>query len=195
VLGSNAARRKFLELMARYKDRFGIVIHSYCLMGTHPHVVCRSTLGQRAFSSFWKLVNQGFARWHNRQTGGRGQVVMERLGSPRIQPGGRHVIDVMQYGDMNPVRARLARRARDWAWSSHAHYAYGRPDPLLTDPPEYVALGRTRFERCRAYLRMFTRLALRRVDEWRRDFVRSPYIGDPSWVAGFEVGLEALPAG
>ncbi len=195
MLGSNAARRKFLELLARYKDRFGIVIHSYCLMGTHPHVVCRSTLGQHAFSTFWKLVNQGFARWHNLQTGGRGQVVMERLGSPRIQPGGRHVLDVMQYGDMNPVRARMARRARDWVWSSHAHYAFGRPDPLLTDPPEYLALGRTRFQRCKAYLRLFARQALRRVDEWRRDFVRSPFIGDSSWVVGLEAGLESLPAG
>ncbi len=195
VFDSDGARRKFLALLAKYKDRHGIVIHSYCLMGTHPHVVCRSTRGPGAFSAFWKVVNQCFARWYNRRTGGRGQVVMERLGSPRIQEGNHHVIAVMHYGDLNPVRAKLVRRARDWPWSSHAHFAYGRPDPLVTDPPEYVALGRTVAERCKAYLRLFMRNVGARLHEWRRAFTHEPFIGDPSWVDSQLGVLEGIPSG
>ena len=116
-------------------------------MSTHPHLVCRSTQGQPAFSAFWKVVNQCFARWSNRRTGGRGQVVMERLGSPRIQAGGRHELEVMLYGDLNPVRAGMVKRPRDWAWSSHGHYAFGAYDPLVSDSPAYLALGRSPGER------------------------------------------------
>ena len=195
VLGSDAARRKFLALLEKYKDRYGVVIHSYCLMGTHPHVICRSTHGQAAFSAFWKVVNQCFARWYNLRTKGRGQVVMERLGSPRVQDGGTHVIAVMHYGDLNPVRAKLVRRARDWPWSSHAHFAYGRPDPLVTDPPEYVALGRTVAERCRAYLKLLLRSVAALVNEWRREFTRVPFIGDPDWIESQLVRLEGAPSG
>jgi putative transposase len=195
VLESDAARHKFLGLLAKYKDRHGVIIHSYCLMGTHPHVVCRATRGQVAFSDFWKVVNQCFARWYNRRTGGRGQVVMDRLGSPRIQRGGRHVLEVMQYGDLNPVRARLVRKARDWPWSSHAHFAHGRPDPLVTDPPEYLALGRSRAARCMAYLRLFARNIVGRIRRRRADFTRSPFIGDRAWVVAQTDLLESLPAG
>src|SRR5689334_18159209 len=100
VLDSDDAREEFLALLRKYKEKFGIQIHSYCLMGTHPHVMCKATRGQNAFSNFWKVVNWKFARWYNRRTNGRGQVVMERLRSPPVQDG-RHQLEVMRYGDLN----------------------------------------------------------------------------------------------
>jgi putative transposase len=181
VLATDEARARFLALLAKYKAVHGIEILAYCLMGTHPHVVCRSPRGQEAFSAFWKVVNQCFARWSNRQTGRCGQVVMERLGSPRVQPGGPHELAVLCYGDMNPVRAGIARRPRDWPWSSHRHYALGEPNPLITDSPAYLALGRTWLGRRLAYLRLF---APRRVAPYRarRPDLRGPaFIGDLSW--------------
>jgi putative transposase len=195
VLASDEARRKFLGLLAKYKDRYGIEIRSYCLMSTHPHLVCRSTKGQPAFSAFWKVVNQCFARWSNLRTGGRGQVVMERLGSPRIQHGGRRELEVMLYGDLNPVRAGMVRRPRDWPWSSHGHYALGLADPLVSDSPAYVALGRSPGERMAAYLRLFTRSIARRVCRHRPDLVRRPFFGSAGWMAAALAGAEGLPSG
>lgn len=182
VLDSDEARKKFLSLLARYKDRHGIEVLAYCLMGTHPHVVVRAASGQEEFSRFWKVVNQCFARWTNRRTSGRGQVVMERLRSPRIRSGGTHPLIVMRYGDMNPVRAGLVRSPKDWRWSSHRHYAYGEPDALITDAPEYLDLGRTPAQRRRAYLHLFAErlvVALTR----QPDLVIGPFIGDEPWVS------------
>jgi putative transposase len=181
VLDSDDARAKFLALVRKYKDKFGMEVHSYCLMGTHPHVVCRSINGQHAFSNFWKVVNWGFARWHNRRTKGRGQVVMERLRSPRIQDA-RHQLEVMRYGDLNPVRANLVRSAGHWRWSSHRHYAYGENDDLITDAPEYLALGRTAPERRKAYLHLFAEPLATPYLCRRSDLVDVPFIGDAAWV-------------
>src|SRR5512137_551069 len=195
VLDSDEARWKFLGLLAKYKDRHDIVIRSYCLMSTHPHVVCGSTRGQPAFSAFWKVVNQCFARWSNRRTGGRGQVVMERLGSPRIHPGGRHELEAIFYGDMNPVRAGIVRRPRDWPWSSHSHYALGTPDPLVADSPAYVALGRTTAERRIAYLRLLRGRVAQRLRRHRPDLVVRPFFGPPRWVLALLREIEGVPAG
>ncbi len=181
VLDSDAARQRFLALIRRYKEKFGIQILSYCLMGTHPHLMCKATKGQKAFSAFWKVVNWGFARWYNRRTKGRGQVVMERLRSPRIQDGQRQ-LEVMRYGDLNPVRAGLVRSAADWKWSSHRHYAYGEKDDLVTDAPEYTALGATAPQRRKAYLHLFARSLVETLLCRRRDLVELPFIGDPLWV-------------
>lgn len=187
VLDSDAARERFLALLGKYKDKYGIEVHSYCLMGTHPHVMCRATKGQKAFSDFWKVVNWGFARWYNRRTNGRGQVVMERLRSPRIQDA-RHQLEVMRYGDLNPVRANLVRSPGHWRWSSHRHYAYGEANDLVTDAPEYVELGRTPSERRKAYLHLFARPLLKPYLSRRADLVESAFIGDAQWVA---IRLEA----
>jgi putative transposase len=182
VLDTDEACELFLALVRKYKEKYGIEVLSYCLMGTHPHVVCRATKGQKAFSDFWKVVNWGFARWYNRRTKGRGQVVMERLRSPCIQDA-RHQLEVMRYGDLNPVRAKLVRSAGHWKWSSHRHYAYGEPNDLVTDAPEYLALGRTAPERRKAYLHLFAQPLLAPYLCRRVELVDVAFIGDASWVA------------
>jgi len=187
VLESDEARVHFRSLLRKYKEKYGILIQSYCLMGTHPHVMCLSTKGQEAFSSFWKQVNWGFARWYNRRTKGRGQVVMERLRSPRIQDG-QHQLVVMRYGDLNPVRAGLVVSPKDWKWSSYRHYAFGEPDDLITDAPEYLALGRNGVERREAYRHLFASPLDTELRYRRPDLVHGPFVGDRAWMT---VRLEA----
>lgn len=179
------ARHRFLELLSRHKAAHGIRIHSYCLMGTHPHVVCTATRGQHVWSAFWKVVNQRFARWYNRSQGKCGQVVMERLRSPRIQTnsGGRHMLMVMRYGDLNPVRAGLVGSPKDWPWSSYRHYAYGEANDLIDDAPAYLALGATAAQRRKAYQSLLALGRCRDVLQRRTDFVRGPFIGAGDWVA------------
>ena len=194
VLESDEARLVFLALLRKYKEKFGIEIHSYCLMGTHPHVMARANKGQQAFSAFWKLVNWGFARWYNRRTKGRGQVVMERLRSPRIQDS-RHELEVMRYGDLNPVRAGLVESPNHWPWSSFRHYAYGEPNDLITDAPEYLALGPSWVERRHAYLQLFSAKLIDSLHGRRPEFVRGPFIGDRAWVTGRLEALNLSPSG
>lgn len=181
VLATEAACEKFLGLIRKYREKFGIEIMAYCLMGSHPHVVCRSTRGQEDFSRFWQRVNWGFAVWHNRQTGGRGKVVMERMRSPRIQEG-RHRLVVMRYADLNPVRAALVDSPKDWKWSSYRHYAFGEPNDLITDAPEYLALGPTAPLRRKAYQLLFAAPRAELLVGRRRELVEAAFIGDEPWV-------------
>jgi putative transposase len=183
VFEQDGARQRYLELLAEYKDKHGIVIHSYCLMGTHPHVVCTASKGQEEFSRYWKVVNQRFARWYNTQRGRRGQVVMERLRSPRIQAQGRHQLAVMRYGDMNPVNAGLVRSPKDWPWSSYRHYAFGEPNPLIDDAAEYIALGSTGPQRRKAYQAFFAVPLATKLDDERKELVDASFIGDAAWIA------------
>jgi len=183
VLDSDEARRRFLELLAKYKKRHRVQIQSYCLMGTHPHVMCRAGGGQKEFSAFWKVVNQEFARWSNRQRGARGQVVMERMRSPQIQTG-VHQLTVMRYGDLNPVRAGLVRRPKDWAWSSYRHYAFGEKNELIDEAPEYLALGRTLPQRRKAYQQLFAEKLAEPLTSSRPELVVAPFVGSQRWVLG-----------
>ena len=184
VLEDDVAKRFFLDLVAKYAPRHGILVRSYCLMGTHPHVVVVATRGQEEFSRFWKVVNQLFARWYNgRQQSRRGQVVTQRMKSPLIQPGasGRHVLTVMRYGDLNPVRAGMVRAPKDYAWSSYRHYAFGESNELIDDEPEYLALGRTPAQRREAYRQLFARSLSETLRVRRPDIVEGAFYGDVDW--------------
>jgi putative transposase len=192
VLEAEGAREKFLELVAKYKEQHGIVIHSYCLMGSHPHVVCKATKGQKEFSKFWKVVNHRFAWWFNRRQERRGQVVMERMRSPRIQEGA-HLLTVMRYGDLNPVRAGLVKSPKDWPWSSFRHYAYGEPNPLIDDAPEYLALGKTAVARRKAYQALFAERLVAALQERRPDLVSAPFVGDECWMLTSMKAAGVLP--
>ncbi len=184
VLEDDDAKRLFLALLEKYAPRHGILVRSYCLMGTHPHVVVVATRGQEEFSRFWKVVNQVFARWYNqRQKSRRGQVVTQRMRSPLIQPdsNGRHILTVMRYGDLNPVRAGLVRSPKDYPWSSYRHYAFGEPNRLIDDEPEYHALGHTPEQRRLAYQHLFA-ASLSAVLRIRRpDIVEAAFYGDIDW--------------
>jgi putative transposase len=46
-----------------------------------------------------------------------------------------HLIAAARYVALNPVRARLARRARDWPWSSVRAHLNGRDDELVSVAP------------------------------------------------------------
>lgn len=180
VLATDEAKAFFLELLATHKDEHGIEIHSYAIMNTHPHVQLRSKHGQTAFSRFWRVVNYRFARWSNRRDGKRGQVVMDRLTSPQVQDG-QHQVAVMRYGDLNPVRAGLVKSPKDWRWSSYRHYAFGEKNDLITDAPEYLALGRSDAERQRAYIHLFSARPSAALRQRRWDLVSLPFIGQSDW--------------
>jgi putative transposase len=185
VFELETAKRVFLDLVRRYASRHGILVRSYCLMGTHPHLVVVATKGQTEFSRFWQIVNHLFARWYNRQQRPRrGQVVTQRMKSPMIQPGasGRHVLTVMRYGDLNPVRAGMVQSPKDYAWSSYRHYAFGEPNPLIDDEPEYLALGQTASERQLSYRHLFATPLASALRTRRPDIVDAAFYGDPGWI-------------
>ncbi|MFT3913730.1 MAG: transposase [Anaeromyxobacteraceae bacterium] len=187
------ARQKFYELLLKYKAEHRVRIHSYVLMGTHPHVVCLSEKGQEDFSMFWKKVNQAFAKWFNKQTKRRGQVVMERLESPRIQDE-RHALAVMRYVDRNPVQAKLVKTPKDWRYSSHRHYAYGEADPLVDDAPAYLALGDHPLKRRRAYLHLFAEPLEVKEEAADAAYVKKPFIGEKEWAERMKKAAAAARA-
>src|SRR6185369_13083140 len=60
-----------------------------------------------------------------------------------------------RYIELNPVRAGMVRRARDYPWSSYRAHALGGADALVADHPLYRALGRTAAERQAEYRALF----------------------------------------
>src|SRR5207248_198517 len=74
-------RTCFLRLLARYRDRFGVALYHYCLMGNHFHLVLRlpepgrlSPLVAGLLVAYWHHYRRRMQRQQARPApGGRGR--------------------------------------------------------------------------------------------------------------------------
>ena len=183
LLKDDWAKQFYYDLLLKYKDKHGIQFHSYQLMENHPHLTgTLSTLEE--FSAFFRVVNNLFARKYNQRKQRRGQVVMDRFKSPRIQDD-VYMLRAMAYGDLNGVRCGRDKLPEEAKWSSYAYYAYGKEDPLITPAVSYLALGETAEKRRRAYRGMVQEL----IKQDKINISNTCFIGDPDWVKKQYEGL------
>ncbi len=179
LLESLWAKEIYYKLLLKYKDRYQIEFYSYCLMENHIHLSGRFD-SLSLFSDFFRVVNSSFARIYNKEKRRRGQVVMDRFKSPRIQTD-EHLLHVMLYIDLNPKRAGKVSHPRENLFSSYDYYAEGTEDPLITPAPSYLGLGNTKEKRQKAYQRLVEDIL---KDDWKekRPYSSLPFIGNPDWV-------------
>ena len=115
----------FLDVLALAKRKFPIQVFGFCLMPNHFHLVVAPTAIE-ALSPFMQWWMTCHVRRYHQHYRSHGHVWQGRFKSFPIQQDG-HLLTVLRYVLLNPVRAQLVAHARDWRWS-HLHF------PALTDP-------------------------------------------------------------
>ncbi len=179
LLKDRWAKELYYALLFKYKDRYKVDIYSYCFMDNHPHLTGRCA-SLELFSDFFRVVNSCFARACNRRMKRRGQVVMDRFKSPRIQTDA-HLLTVMLYVDLNPKRSGKNRHPQNNEFSSYSYYAEGNPDPLITPAPSYLDMAATPEKRQAAYRSLVEEIL---KNDWKekKPYSSLPFIGNPDWV-------------
>ena len=149
IFVDRADQEKLLALLADSITRFGVALHAYVLMSNHFHLLATPSTAD-GLPRLMQAVGRSYVRWFNDRHGRSGTLWEGRYKSTLIQTD-RYLLACMVYIDLNPVRAGMVAQARDYPWSSHAHYAGLRHDKLLTPHPLYWSLGNTPFAREAAY--------------------------------------------
>jgi REP-associated tyrosine transposase len=109
-------RRHFLNLLASVVADQAWLLHSYCLMGNHYHLLvetARATLS-RGMHSLNSRYSQVFNRRHERA----GHLFEGRFKAIVVQKQA-HLLELHRYIVLNPVRAEIVRRPEDWPWSNY----------------------------------------------------------------------------
>ncbi len=157
-----------------------MVFFSYMIMDNHLHL-SGMVHDLAKFSAYFRIVHSLFAKTINQKMKRCGQVVRDRFKSPQLQDE-KSLIHEMIYHDLNEVRAGKSKDPKHNEFSSYAHYAYGKEEPLVNDPDFYLGLGKTPEDRQAAYQAMVLEILVaaprKRDGRYTQDF----YIGDPLWV-------------
>lgn len=107
--------RAYLEIAGSQLERSKLSVLAYCLMPNHVHFVVVPH-NRSALSKFFCEVHKRYARRTNLLNEWKGHLWQQRFYSVVMDE--QHCLAAMRYVELNPVRARLVERARDWPWSS-----------------------------------------------------------------------------
>lgn len=124
-------RREYLRLVGTHAKACGVAILAWCAMTNHAHFIAvpeeESSLA-KAFGEAHRL----YTRMKNFRQDVRGYLFQGRFSSCVLDE--RHLIAAARYVELNPVRAKMVKKAWDYEWSS-ARFHAGKcvSDPLVTD--------------------------------------------------------------
>jgi putative transposase len=144
--------RFYLAALYEASRRWGVQIYAYALMTNHVHLLAVPD-APFAISRMLQSVGRRYVRYVNLNYQRSGTLWEGRHRASLVQA--EAYLDACHaYIELNPVRAGLIADARQYPWSSCAHYAGEATDPLVTDSPLFLALGHD--------------LATRRAAHWAR---------------------------
>ncbi len=135
----------YIRLLGENSRARGLDIWAYCLMPNHVHLVCVPRTAD-ALRAAVAETHRRFTLHVNTREDWRGHLWQERFHSFAMDEA--HLYQAVRYVELNPVRAGLVKRPRDWRWSSARARLGGRDDPLLAPARPLEEFGDWR-----AYLR------------------------------------------
>ncbi len=147
----DADRELFLAKLSEATERYGFVVHAYCLMGNHYHLLVETpkpnlSLGMQRINGEY---TQAFNRRHRRV----GHLFQGRFKAIVVEKGS-HLLELSRYVVLNPVRARMVKRPQDWPWSSYrATAGLGACPSFLTAGWILSQFGTDEGEACARYRR------------------------------------------
>lgn len=149
IFASTDDYQTMLDLLDENARKFSVAIHAYVLMGNHFHLLVTPDTAD-GLPQMMQAVGRRYVRYFNDRQKRTGTLWEGRYKSTLIQTE-RYLLACMAYIDLNPVRANMVSQAKDYPWSSHAHYVGMQTDKLLTPHALVWALGNTPFAREAAY--------------------------------------------
>ena len=144
--------RRFLEFLRESAKFYRVAIHAYVLMPNHVHLLA-TPADEDGLAAMMQKVGRLYVPWFNNKYGRSGTLFQGRFRTSVIDASA-YFLACVRYIELNPQRNQLAFDPLEYPWSSYAHHAGVRPDPLITDHAKYWELGNTPFQREAAYIEL-----------------------------------------
>lgn len=145
---SNRDREKFLQYLEMAVERFGIILHSYCLMSNHYHLLIETP--QANLSSTIQWLNVSYATYFNKKRNRQGHLFQGRFKAILVEAD-EYLTQVSRYIHLNPVKAKIVESPQDYVWSSYSTIIgkHKKPDWLDISLLEYF--GRRKQSAIKSY--------------------------------------------
>jgi len=106
----------FLRVLCSVVKRYHFILHTYCLMNNHYHLLIETPYGNlsKGMRQLNGLYTQRFNQRHKRV----GHLLQGRYQAVLVDKD-NYLLELCRYVVLNPVRAKIVKDPKDWRWSAY----------------------------------------------------------------------------
>ena len=123
VFKSIKDRTKFLEYLKSATERYSAVIHAYCLMDNHYHLLLETPSGN--LSRIMAHINGAYTSYFNKKRDRAGHLFQGRYKAIVVEAD-EYAKELSRYIHLNPVRAGIVKMPEEYKWSNYCYYIHKR---------------------------------------------------------------------
>lgn len=179
IFKSRKDREQFLLYLQSSVVRYGAVIHAYCLMTNHFHLLVETPHGN--LSEIMRHINGAYTTYFNVKRKRAGHLFQGRYKAIVVEADA-YALELSRYIHLNPVRAGMVSSPQDHEWSSYRSYAGFATEPVwLTSK---LVLGHFETKTPKAKYRSFVEdLIGSEYESPLKGVVASTLLGSPEFIS------------
>jgi len=173
-------REKFLEYLAKAVERFGIVIHTYCLMSNHYHIIVETPQANLSTAIQW--LNVSYAAYYNKKRQRSGHLFQGRFKALLVDAD-EYLSQLSRYIHLNPVRAKMFDAPADYRWSSYPAFIGKVNEPQWLDTGLLARFGKKRRQAAKNYQSFVEEIDLKDIENPNSRVVEGFIMGETEFVS------------
>ena len=180
VFRNSRDKEKFLSYLESAHDRYGAVIHVYCLMENHYHLLLETPRGN--LSQILHHINGAYTTYFNIKRGRYGHLFQGRYKGILIEKDA-YGEELSRYIHLNPVRGGVVKDPLEYEWSSYQYYVGKQREPewLVTGwvLGYFGGRGRPGYKKYREFVE---RGLTKELDSPLRKVIASTFLGSEGFI-------------
>ncbi len=149
IYRDDSDRRAWLDLLGLVCKRHNFLIHGFCQMTNHFHLLIETREGN--LSQGMRQLNGVYTQHYNYRHRLVGHLFQGRYKAILVQKES-YLLELARYIVLNPVRANMVASPGDWQWSSHYYLVHSDHPPTWLERDCLLGrFGQTRAEATAAY--------------------------------------------
>jgi putative transposase len=181
IFVSDEDRHFFISCLGKAYDRYQSIIHAYCLMENHYHLLVETPNAQ--LSKIMQSVNTTYSVYFNKKHNQCGHLYQGRFKAILVQAE-EYGRELGPYVHLNPIRAKLADDPEQYPWSNYREYLGTMPSRPWTSTSLILSSFGTRLACARQNYAKYVRSKQRQgMPNPLKGAEASGIIGNPDFVA------------
>ncbi|MEK6656454.1 MAG: transposase [Nitrospirota bacterium] len=180
IFKSDRDYERFLTYLETSVQRYRAIIHAYCLMNNHYHLLLETPMGN--LSQIMRHINGAYTTYYNTKRQRAGHLFQGRYKAILIEAD-EYAEELSRYIHLNPVRAGIVGKPEEYQWSSYQYYT-GKKHTHKWLTKEYILgyFGKETTTAQKKYIAFVNALIGKKYDNPLKETVASTILGDKGFV-------------
>lgn len=181
IFKSQRDRERFLEYLESATQRYNAVIHVYCMMDNHYHLLLETPSGN--LPQIMRHLNGAYTTYFNVKRKRSGHLFQGRYKAILVDID-EYAKELSRYIHLNPVRAKMVAIPEAYTWSSYQFYIGKQKSPewlyidfILSYFGKKVSIAQNNYQQ------FVTEIISKKYDNPLDDVISSTLLGSPDFIA------------